>query len=101
MKEGFVKDNMASIAELIDFTSREFTDTYVLERIVNFLVSIIREEKKRINRELHYLRQKNIDSTLLFGKIFTISSRYLIIFVLKLLYNNKVIDKKKGYCVSP
>lgn len=64
LKEGFVKDNMASIAELIDFTSREFTDTYVLERIVNFLVSIIRNEKKRINRELHYLRQKDIDSSI-------------------------------------
>jgi hypothetical protein len=64
LQQGFLKENMAAFSELIDFTSREFSDSYILERIVNIMLSIIRGEKKRINNELHFLRQSDIDNNI-------------------------------------
>ena len=62
LQQDFLKENMVAFSELIDFTSREFIDTYVTERIVITLSSIIKSEKKRINTELHFLRQNDTDT---------------------------------------
>lgn len=62
LQRDFLRNNLAAFAELIDFTIREFTDTYVLERIVSNLSIIINTEKRNINQELHYLRNTTVDS---------------------------------------
>lgn len=62
LQQDFLKENMVAFSELIDFTSREFIDTYITERIVLLLSSIIKSEKKRINTELHFLRSKDTDT---------------------------------------
>lgn len=61
LDNSIVEHNMVEFSELIDYSSYEINDTYVLERMVNVLSTIINANRKKVNAELHYLRNEKTD----------------------------------------
>lgn len=64
LQPDFIKNNLKCLSELIEFTCKEITDTYIIGRIVSDLYQYINNEKKQINIQLHYYRSKELDTSI-------------------------------------
>lgn len=93
LDDDFVKQNIIGFSELIDYSSHEINDTYVLERMVNMLSNIINANRKKINTELHYQRNGNADKNSLVTLIIGIGT-------LLNFHAIKELDKKNEFGIQ-
>lgn len=69
-----IQDNIGVFSQLIEYTTSDFGDGDIAERIVYVLSSYINREKKLLNRELHYGRKKEVDKAVLSNLIIGIGT---------------------------
>lgn len=93
LDNSIIDQNMVEFSELIDYSSHEVNDTYVLERMVNVLSAIINANRKKVNEELHYLRNEKADKKALTTLIVGIGT-------LLNFYTIKKLDKKNDFGIQ-
>lgn len=91
----FIQNNLRCLSELIEFTCKEITDTYIIERIVSDLYQYINNEKKQINTQLHYYRSKELDTSIFTNLVIGIGTLLNFFAEKKDADINNVLDKRQ------
>lgn len=88
-----IKNNIKIFSELVEYCSEEIGDYDIAERIIYMLSSYIYKQRKLLNKELHYKRNKDIDKSLLANIIIGIGT-------LLNFSSSKELDKNNDFSID-
>jgi hypothetical protein len=88
-----IHNNIINFSKLLEYSSKEIIDDDLVERIIDILQKYINYEKRLINKELKYNRNKDVDKSLLSNIIIGIGS-LLNFYVVKNLDNDNEFSIK-------